>query len=51
MIHPPHPYPAYKPSGVEWLGDVPYALGGGPLEAKAFSSPKSMTGTNPDEVS
>ena len=19
----PHPYPAYKPSGVEWLGDVP----------------------------
>ena len=18
-----HPYPAYKPSGVEWLGDVP----------------------------
>ena len=23
MIHPPHPYPAYKPSGVEWLGDVP----------------------------
>ena len=23
MIHPPHPYPAYKPSGVEWLGDAP----------------------------
>ena len=20
---PPHRYPAYKPSGVEWLGDVP----------------------------
>ena len=19
----PHPYPAYKPSGVDWLGDVP----------------------------
>ena len=28
MLRPPltrlrHPYPAYKPSGVEWLGDVP----------------------------
>ena len=23
MIHTPYPYPAYKPSGVEWLGDVP----------------------------
>ena len=21
--HALHPYPAYKPSGVEWLGDVP----------------------------
>ena len=25
-----HPYPAYKPSGVQWLGDVPDALGTGP---------------------
>ena len=23
MISDPHPYPAYKPSGVPWLGDVP----------------------------
>ena len=23
MSTTPHPYPAYKPSGVEWLGDVP----------------------------
>ena len=23
MTATPHPYPAYKPSGVEWLGDVP----------------------------
>ena len=23
MIHPFHPHPAYKPSGVPWLGDVP----------------------------
>ena len=22
-----NPYPAYKPSGVPWLGDVPGALG------------------------
>ncbi len=23
MIPTPQPYPAYKPSNVEWLGDVP----------------------------
>ena len=23
MTDTPQPYPAYKPSGVEWLGDVP----------------------------
>ena len=23
MINDIQPYPAYKPSGVEWLGDVP----------------------------
>ena len=23
MTHPIHPYPAYKPSGVQWLDDVP----------------------------
>ena len=23
MMYTPHPYPAYKPSGVEWLGEVP----------------------------
>ena len=30
-MNTPHlqPYPAYKPSGVQWLGDVPVALGGG----------------------
>ena len=24
MIPAPHPYPAYKPSGIPWLGDVPH---------------------------
>ena len=23
MTSIPHPYPAYKPSGVPWVGDVP----------------------------
>ena len=51
MIHtPPHPNPAYKPSGVEWLGDAPshwevVQLG----RIGVFS--KGSGGTKEDEVS
>ena len=31
------PYPVYKPSGVEWLGDVPEHWEVGPVK-RAFSS-------------
>ena len=27
MTPTPQPYAAYKPPGVEWLGDIPSALG------------------------
>ena len=27
MTHNLKPYPAYKPSGVEWLGDIPVHWG------------------------
>jgi type I restriction enzyme S subunit len=30
------PYPAYKPSGVEWLGDIPESWGNAPLKYMAL---------------
>ena len=30
------PYPAYKPSGVEWLGDVPESLGCAASQARVW---------------
>ena len=44
-----HPYPAYRPSGVPWLGDVPAHWGVGRLKAHLLINDSGVWGENFDE--
>ena len=44
-----HPYPAYKPSGIPWLGDVPQNWGVGRLKAHLLLNDSGVWGENFDE--
>ena len=40
-----NPYPAYRPSGVEWLGEVPGTLGSEAVEICCHIEPRSLKST------
>ncbi len=45
---PPHPYPAYKPSGVDWLGVVPEHWAVERLSTSVESQINGVWGSDPD---
>lgn len=44
-----HPYPAYKDSGVEWLGEVPEHWGVKPLKFAVKMNPDDLPDSTPDD--